>query len=57
MCDQYLGELGEQDIYDAYKASPKKSKGLEKYLCYGEGIQSECSQLKEAKAKAAKDEL
>lgn len=52
MCDHFMGELGEETIYDVYRESPKDEKALLKYLCYGTGVQGECT-----KSKASRDEL
>lgn len=32
MCADFVGELGEDEIYNAYKDNPV----LEQYLCYGD---------------------
>ena len=47
MCDQYMGELGETTIYDVYKESPKDEKALLNYLCYGTGVQGECTRSRD----------
>ncbi|XP_046359843.1 marginal zone B- and B1-cell-specific protein-like [Haliotis rufescens] len=57
MCQNYVGELGEEEIYHAYK---EQGKLLEKFLCYGDGVQGDCSSLnktKKKKGKKSKEEL
>ena len=56
MCDQFMGELGEQTIYDVYKKAPDNSKKLESYLCRGKGIRGECNKKKPPKKASKKDE-
>lgn len=36
---EYAGEIGEIPIYEAYR----KTKNIEKFLCYGEGLKGYCS--------------
>ncbi|CAH1795509.1 unnamed protein product [Owenia fusiformis] len=52
MCDDYVGEIGEDEIYEAYTKNPKSLVKFEDYLCRGEGILSRCS-----KFDPSKDEL
>ncbi|XP_064594860.1 marginal zone B- and B1-cell-specific protein-like [Liolophura sinensis] len=42
MCNGYLGELDEIEIYEKYK----KYGTLETYMCYGSGVRGECSRTK-----------
>lgn len=39
MCAMYIGEIGEEEIYEAYR----KEDDFEKYLCRGKGLLGECS--------------
>ena len=70
MCDTYMGEIGEEDIYQAYKKNPKSTQQFENFLCRGPGVRGECqrfeeenteankpSQKKKKKKKAKKEEL
>ncbi|XP_033738265.1 marginal zone B- and B1-cell-specific protein-like [Pecten maximus] len=38
-CSMYMGEIGEEEIYEAYR----QEKDFEKYLCRGQGLLGECS--------------
>ncbi|XP_013421294.1 marginal zone B- and B1-cell-specific protein [Lingula anatina] len=38
MCSAYVGELGEDELYDRWK----KKSDIENYLCYGKGIRGYC---------------
>ncbi|XP_060084966.1 marginal zone B- and B1-cell-specific protein-like [Ylistrum balloti] len=42
MCSMYVGEIGEEEIYEAYL----KEKDLDKFLCRGKGLLGECSKSK-----------
>ncbi|OWF42206.1 marginal zone B- and B1-cell-specific protein-like [Mizuhopecten yessoensis] len=44
-CSMYMGEIGEEEVYEAYL----KEKDLEKYLCRGQGILGECSKKRSRK--------
>ena len=47
MCEQYMGELGEFEVYNIYKKNPTNLKQLEKYLCFGSEIRDECTNVKD----------
>jgi len=42
MCEQYMGNIGEVEVYNAYKRNPKSRKQFEDYLCNGEAQRKEC---------------
>ncbi|XP_070544672.1 marginal zone B- and B1-cell-specific protein-like [Ptychodera flava] len=48
-CAYYIGEYGEEEIYEIYKENPKK---FEKWLCYGED--GDCTPKEEPKKKKGK---
>ena len=53
MCEQYLGDLGETEIYKQFKSAPNNRQKFEDYLCRGEGIRGDCL----AADRVGKDEL
>lgn len=38
MCSEYVGELGDDEIYKIFLSG----KSMEDYLCRGEGVQGRC---------------
>ena len=58
MCEQYMGVVGEMEVYNAYKKNPKSRKQFEDFLCRGKGHLGECAKVEEEmKKKGIKEEL
>lgn len=55
MCEQYMGNVGENEIYTAYKKNPKSRKQFEDFLCRGTGHLSECRKVEEQMAAKEKE--
>ena len=56
MCEQYMGVVGEMEIYKAYKKNPKSRKQFEDFMCRGTGKLGECKKVEEEMAKRAAQE-
>ena len=55
MCEQYMGNIGEMEIYKAYRKNRKSLADFQKFLCHGKGIRGDC--LPQEKTKKKKEEL
>jgi hypothetical protein len=53
MCDQFMGELEEENIYAVFKKRPEDMQNFENYLCRGPetGLRGACSKLEGKRAK------
>ncbi|CAD5124402.1 DgyrCDS12687 [Dimorphilus gyrociliatus] len=47
MCNRFVDEMGEVEIYKIWKKDPKSLKKLQKEMCYGSGIRGHCKQGKD----------
>ncbi|XP_074648376.1 marginal zone B- and B1-cell-specific protein-like [Tubulanus polymorphus] len=57
MCDEFLGEIGDVEMYDVFKQKPDERQHLEDFLCYNDAhtLQGVCT--KSEGVKRWKDEL
>ncbi|XP_064627168.1 marginal zone B- and B1-cell-specific protein-like isoform X2 [Lineus longissimus] len=53
MCDQFVGDLEEENIYAVFKKRPEDIQNFENYLCRGPetGLRGACSKLEGKRAK------
>ena len=42
MCSNLAGELGEEEIYNAYKEQPQDLLNFQDYLCFQTGLRGGC---------------
>lgn len=54
MCEQLVGDLGEDEIYEAFSENPGQ---LSKYLCKGEGTRGSCAMKPKRRKLQESDEL
>ncbi|KAI0233720.1 hypothetical protein LSAT2_016052 [Lamellibrachia satsuma] len=47
MCNTYMENIGETEIYEEYKRNKKSRSGFVNYLCYGSGVLGKCSKIKD----------
>ena len=57
MCEQYMGQIGEMEVYSAYKKNPKSRKQFEDYMCRGTELRGYCAKMPDEEDNKAKDEL
>ena len=57
MCTQYMGDLGETVVYDAYREAPETTQSLEDFLCRGDSdLQGKCVGVEEEEEEEKKPE-
>lgn len=54
MCEQFMGLVGEQEVYNVFRKNIKNVEKFKEFLCYGEGIRGDC---KKVKSEGQKNEL
>lgn len=57
MCGEYMEDIGELDIYEAYKRGPHDSRKLEDFMCYGTSdVWRHCSEPQDQNSKDKKQD-